>query len=252
MFEGSLTESSGTRTHRSPLTVILSLVVHVVLLGAAILVPLVYTEALPNHGFMRILTTPPPPPAEPTGPPIELVEVARAPVTVIEIDPYTMIGPTKIPEEVATIVDNLPRSRMRRVRSTLPAGGGIGNIIRGLEGGPFNATPPPPLPEPPPPPVFELPTPLRVSFGSITGSLIHRVQPEYPSLARSARIEGLVLLEGTIATDGTIRNLRVITGHPLLTQAAVNAIEQWIYEPYRLNDELIEIVTTFTLTFRLD
>ena len=250
MFEGSLTESSGTRTHRSPLTVVLSLVVHLVLVGAAILVPLVYTEALPNHQLMRMLTTPPLPPAAPL--PVELVEVARAAVTIVEIDPNAMIAPTETPEEVATIVDERPRSELRTVRGVLPVEG-IGNVIGGLGVGRPDATPPPPpLPLPPPPPEPAPVEILRISQGMMSGNLIHRVQPKYPTLARAARIEGLVLLEGTIATDGTIRNLRVITGHPLLTQAAVDAIEQGEYEPYLLNGEPIEIVTTFTLTFRMD
>jgi protein TonB len=91
-----------------------------------------------------------------------------------------------------------------------------------------------------------------MSQGAVAGNAIHQVQPEYPRLARSARIEGVVLLEGTIAKDGTIQNLRVITGHALLTQAAVNAIEQWVYEPFLLNGSPIEIVTTFTLTFSMN
>jgi protein TonB len=252
MFKDSLTESSRRRTRRSPYVVILSLVVHAALLGVAILVPLVYTDALPSHGLRHIRTIPPTPPVTPGTPPVELVEPTPAPVIVIEIDPNAMITPTDIPEEVATIVDDAPRSEIRGVRGVLPVEG-IGDIVGGLERGGSVATPLP-LPLPLPPPPFE-PAPveiLRVNQGVMSGNLIERVQPEYPALARSTGIEGLVLLEGMIATDGTIRNLRVITGHPLLTAAAVRAIEQWVYEPYRLNGEPIEVLTTFTLTFRMN
>ena len=78
------------------------------------------------------------------------------------------------------------------------------------------------------------------------------MQPEYPPLARQARIQGLVLLEAFIARDGTIQNLRIVTGHPLLAPAAQSAVQQWIYRPTMLNGEPVEVVTTISVTFSLN
>jgi protein TonB len=81
--------------------------------------------------------------------------------------------------------------------------------------------------------------------------LVHRVQPEYPPLARSARIQGAVVVHAVIAKDGTIENLRVISGHPMLVPSALEAIRQWRYRPYVLNGEPVEVETQVTVNFVL-
>lgn len=91
-----------------------------------------------------------------------------------------------------------------------------------------------------------------MSAGVTQGNIISQVQPQYPQLARQARIDGLVLLEAIIGTDGTIQNLRVITGHPLLAPAAEEAVSQWQYRPTMLNGEPVEVVTTISVTFSLN
>jgi protein TonB len=83
------------------------------------------------------------------------------------------------------------------------------------------------------------------------GNLIHRVQPEYPPLARQARIQGEVVLHAVISRDGTIENLQVVSGHPMLVQAAVSAVRQWRYRPYYLNGEPMEVETQVTVNFIL-
>jgi protein TonB len=82
--------------------------------------------------------------------------------------------------------------------------------------------------------------------------VLHRVEPIYPALARTARISGTVELTGVIATDGRIRELRVISGHPFLAQAALEAVRHWVYEPTVLNGEAVEVVAPITVTFRLN
>jgi protein TonB len=79
--------------------------------------------------------------------------------------------------------------------------------------------------------------------------LINKVQPTYPPLARQARIQGVVILEAVISKEGSIDDLKVISGHPLLQQAAVDAVRQWKYKPTTLNGEPVEVVTTITVTF---
>jgi protein TonB len=81
--------------------------------------------------------------------------------------------------------------------------------------------------------------------------LTHRVEPQYPPLARQARVQGPVLLEATIAQDGTIENLRVVSGHPMLVRAAVDAVKQWRYRPYLLNGQPVEVETQVQVNFNL-
>jgi protein TonB len=93
-------------------------------------------------------------------------------------------------------------------------------------------------------------TRLRVSNIS-EGDLIRKVQPAYPPLARSARIQGAVVLQAVISKQGTIENLRVVTGHPMLVRAAIEAVSQWRYRPYVLNNEPVEVETQITVNFSL-
>jgi protein TonB len=92
---------------------------------------------------------------------------------------------------------------------------------------------------------------VRVSQGVTQGMVIHRVQPTYPPLARTARVQGSVVLAAIIGKDGTVQNLHVMSGHPLLTQAALDAVKQWRYKPYILNGEPVEVDTQITVNFTL-
>ena len=81
--------------------------------------------------------------------------------------------------------------------------------------------------------------------------MLNRVLPIYPPLAKAARIQGLVRLEGIIARDGTIQQLRVIGGHPLLVQAALDAVRRWRYRPTHLNGEPVEVIAPIDVNFIL-
>jgi protein TonB len=83
------------------------------------------------------------------------------------------------------------------------------------------------------------------------GNLIRRVPPGYPALARSARVQGTVVLQAVISKDGSIENLRLISGHPMLAPAALKAVQQWRYRPYILNNEPVEVETQITVNFSL-
>jgi periplasmic protein TonB len=91
----------------------------------------------------------------------------------------------------------------------------------------------------------------RVSQGVMQGLLIHQVKPTYPPLARQARIQGSVVLQAVIAKDGSIQNLRLVSGHPMLAPAAIDAVKQWRYKPYFLNGEPVEVETQITVNFTL-
>ncbi len=81
---------------------------------------------------------------------------------------------------------------------------------------------------------------------------VRRVDPVFPPLAIRMRVAGTVRLEGVIGTDGRIRELRVISGHPLLVQSAVDAVRQWLYRPTTLNGDAVEVICPINVTFRLN
>ena len=83
------------------------------------------------------------------------------------------------------------------------------------------------------------------------GFLIHRVQPEYPAPARQVRVQGAVVIAALISKEGTIENLHVLSGHPMLIPAALSAVKQWRYRPYILNGDPIEVGTQITVNFLL-
>jgi protein TonB len=85
----------------------------------------------------------------------------------------------------------------------------------------------------------------------LEGNLLHRVEPVYPPLAKTARIQGSVVLVAVISKAGTIDNLHAVSGPPMLVPAAVAAVSQWRYRPYILNSEPIEVETQITVNFLL-
>lgn len=101
-----------------------------------------------------------------------------------------------------------------------------------------------------PPPQVAAVRPMLVSHWA-EGNLIYRVQPSYPALARQARVQGAVELRAIISKAGTIENLVVVRGHPMLSAAAIEAVRQWRYHPYLLNNEPIEVETEITVNFVL-
>ena len=101
------------------------------------------------------------------------------------------------------------------------------------------------------PPVNEPPLqPIRISHMD-PGRLVHRVQPIYPDIPRRTGIQGEVVLSALIAKDGSIENLQVLSGNPLLVPAAIEAVRQWRYKPYILNNQAVEVQTTINVKFIL-
>src|SRR5206468_7699411 len=132
------------------------------------------------------------------------------------------------------------------------AGGGAGSIVSDLINRQTRLElPPPPPPASSPPPVSreEPAKPIRVSAGAQQAVLIHQVIPLYPPIAKITHTQGIVILEAVITKEGAVDSLRVIDGHPLLIQAAMDAVRQWRYRPTLLNGEPVEVITTITVTF---
>lgn len=123
------------------------------------------------------------------------------------------------------------------------SGSGPGDLLPGgNNSGP--AIPIPPLARP------EKPRPM--SEGVMEAALIYKVQPQYPAAARLMHLQGTVRLRAIIGKDGSVSELEVLGGNPILVQAAVAAVSEWRYRPTRLNNETVEVVTYITVNFVLD
>ncbi len=244
MFEDSLIESGGKLKSKRGMTTTISFLIQVALVGILVLIPLLFTEALPKQQLMTFLVAPPPPPPPPPPP-------AAAPVKVVkqiqsDIQNGQLRTPTKIPEKVQMIKEE------EAPPPTMAAGGVVGGVPGGVPGGQMGgviggiiSSTPVAVPK------VATPQRVRVSQGVSQGLLIRKVQPAYPPLARQARIQGQVLLQAEISKDGTIQNLRLISGHPMLAPAAIEAVKQWRYKPYYLNGEPVEVETQITVIFSL-
>jgi len=236
MFEDSLLESSGKLKTRRGVTTTLSFVLQIIALGIMILIPLIYTEALPKGQLTTFLVAPPPPPPPP--PPAAATPVHR----VVEVNDQVLRQPTKIPQKVAIIKDEEPAPANAGVMGGVPGGvpgGSMGGVIGGIIGSARSNLPTVSVDR------------VRVSSGVASGNLINKVQPTYPPIARTNRIAGQVVLHALISKNGNIENLQVVSGHPMLTQSAIEAVRQWKYKPYLLNGEPVEVETTIQVNFNL-
>jgi len=243
MFEDSLIESGGKLKTKRGRTTTVAFIIEVGIVIVMILIPLIFTEALPKGTTMFMLVAPPPPPPPP--PP------AAAPVRVVRhIETDIVNGelrtPTKIPKKVQMIKeDEAPPPVMASAGVVGGVPGGVpGGSMGGVIGSVLSSTPVAV-------PKIATPQRVRVSSGVSTGMLIRKVSPAYPPLARQARIQGTVVLQAEISKDGNITNLQLISGHPMLAPAAIEAVKQWKYKPYLLNGEPVEVETQVMVNFTL-
>ena len=243
MFEDSLIESGGRLKTKRGLTTTISVLFQIGLLMVMILIPLIFTEALPKQQLMTFLVAPPPPPPPP--PP------AAAPVKIVKQIQTDIVNgqlrtPTKIPEKVQMIKEEeAPPPAMASTGVVGGVPGGVpGGSMGGVMGSILSSTPVAV-------PHVATPQRVRVSQGVSAGLLVRKVNPNYPPLARQARIQGQVLLQAEISKDGSIQNLRLISGHPMLAPAAIEAVKQWKYKPYLLNGEPVEVETQVQVNFTL-
>ena len=230
-------------------TLPIAYMVEVIIVGLIVLYPLIYTEALPKAQLMTFLAAPPPPPPPPPPP----AAAAPAPKIIKRVSAEDIMrAPTVIPKNIAQIKDEpepLPNAGAVGVVGGVPGGvpgGQMGGVIGGVIGGVLSAAAPPP-----PPPKAAAPKRIRVGGQVESAKLIFQPKPEYPPLAKMARIQGTVRLEAIISKDGTIQDLKVLNGHPLLVKSAIEAVQRWRYQPTLLNGEPCEVVTEIDVIFSL-
>ncbi len=246
MFENMLIEEK-IKTRRGRATV-LSFVLQAIAVAIVVLIPLMFTQALPVHMLETTLVAPPPPPPPP--PPAAASAAPRhvAPQTTQVKNELEV--PIKIPQKVAMVREQLPQSDQTEAAPSVGGvvggvpGGVQGGTIGGVVGGVLNSvgTSMPKL---------AAPKRVTVSSGVTAGLLTHKVTPDYPSAAKAAHIQGTVVLRAIIGKDGKVQNLQVVSGHPMLAQAALEAVKQWRYKPYMLNGQPTEIDTNIKVDFKL-
>ena len=244
LFADSLLETSWAHRGRCSWTTLTSFGLQAVVIGLLLLIPLLTTVGLPAN---PLITTPvswgaPPPPAQPT-------RTQRPTVTESNLADNVVIAPPSIPRDVRMLNESEPPPQVSYnsdpgvIGSSGP--GGSRNGVRGLFNESLSHIQPPPPPAP-----ATIKREFRTS-SMLEGSLIRKVQPVYPPLARSARVQGSVLLAAEISKDGTIKDLKLISGHPMLVPAAIQAVSQWRYRPYVLNGDAIGVETQITVNFIL-
>lgn len=231
---------------RRPWTLAVSFGLQCIFIGALILIPLVYTEAGPRLLSFTPIIEPPPGRDPAPVPRVQRTAPVKAPQS--ELRAGQLIAPTRIPNEVSMISDPGPPPAPFSGDPNGVSGGTGGSWASSLTMnliGPKPAVPTPPAPKP---------SPVRyVVGGSVQQALaISQPMPLYPETARRARISGVVRLSATITETGTIERLRVLEGHPLLVQAALEAVMQWRYRPTILNGVPVMVDTTIEVHFKLD
>jgi periplasmic protein TonB len=237
----SLLDNHPSRSGRG-LALLASFAAHTLLASAAILIPVLLYDALPEPGdtvrafFVAPDLAPPPPPPPP--PPAAGVRVPRAPAVARPAAPSGFVAPIEIPTSIAA-PEGLD---LGGVEGGVPGGveGGVpGGVVGGVVGG---------LPLAPPPAPRRA---VRVGGAIVAPKLVHRVAPEYPALAAMTRIHGVVVLEATVDEAGRVQDVSILRGQPILQEAAVAAVRQWRYQPLLLNGEATPFILTVTLNFNL-
>jgi periplasmic protein TonB len=225
-------------SHRG-LTTLISFAVQAGAVGCLLLLPLFYTEGLPRLAMLAPLLAPAPPPAAPPTPRPNSPATPQS-----NMMGGRLVDPPRIPATVAMLNDTeVPPPMIDPGAAGVRHGTGDpnarGTVLDSVFGSDHVLSPPPPAVHRPP--VSRI----------MEGNLIHRVQPDYPPLARQVRVQGLVVLRAMISREGAIEDLQVLSGHPMLVKAAVEAVRQWRYRPYELNGEPVEVETEVKVNFVL-
>jgi protein TonB len=226
-----------------PWNFLASLSAELLVVSLALLIPLAFSDHLPAVHWKDIMMSPPPAP---------LPQPVMTPVHSGSTSTLTSAPSVRPVFHLSRDFGAHPSEPQTAFSQDAPPSIGL-SVVGGL--GPAGALPmtTPALP-PPPKPESHAATqsaPIRVTSTIQMAKLIRKVIPEYPTLARTARISGVVHLIGTIGKDGTIRNLQLVGGHPMLARAAMEAVAQWVYEPTLLNGQPVEVIAPIEVNFTL-
>jgi periplasmic protein TonB len=161
-----------------------------------------------------------------------------------------LLAPTYIPKQVAQLKEApIESDAFGGVAGGVPGGvpgGQLGGVVGGVIGGVLNTGA-----KPVAPPAAKSGAPVRVGGRVRPPKAIVQVRPQYPTLARQTRVQGDVKIDAILDEQGNVVDMRVVSGHPLLYQAALDALGKWKYEPTYLNDRPIAVALVVTITFQL-
>lgn len=236
MFD-ELVESTNKKKTNKVWSVWLSAGIQAVILGVLILIPLIYTSALPKTLMSTFLVAPPPPPPPP--PPPAVIKIIKVVPKLIQQG--KLQAPTVIPKKIEMIHEAAQPDVgvVGGVPGGVP-GGSAGGVLGGIIGGAPGLAPPPK-------PVER----LRIGGNIMAARIVSQPPPVYPPIARAAHQSGTVMLHGIIGKDGTIKEIEFLSGPPLLMHACMDAVRRWRYSPYLLNNEPVEVDTTISCVFNL-
>jgi protein TonB len=239
MFTSTINSSWDERSRRG-FTTLTSFGIQALVGGVLLVLPLLRPIGLPS---LRPLSTP-----VSLGRPLGEPPATRAPAGARTVPRSAVLDlilrtPTRIPNGIPTTSDDGPP------QITGLGSSSIGDDVGDPRGIPnlLSSGSQPVVPVAAPPPRI---APLRISHLS-EGDLVRKVLPRYPPLARTARVQGQVVLQAVISKQGAIEDLKLLAGHPLLVPAAIEAVRQWRYRPYLLNNEPVEVETQITVNFSL-
>jgi periplasmic protein TonB len=233
MFEDSLVESTGRIRTRSKVYAVGSFAFETAAMGVLLLIPYFYPASLPKEALLTPLVAPRPP-AAPAAIPHALMAQQVTPVQLTGLVAPGMI-PRHLPVEDGT-------STPPGMDTGLPDAG-TGQVPGGIL---LPGSTPPPAVVPP-----KLSAPLRISAGVADGHILVPIRPVYPPIAKAAGVQGTVVIEATITKLGFVDQVHVLSGPPLLTQAALAAVSRAKYEPFKLNGDPVEVETTINIIFTL-
>jgi protein TonB len=244
LFSDALLEYAAPEQARRGLATTFSFAFQCVIIGVLLILPLMFTDVLPAQQLLTLLVTAPPPPPPPPPAAAQVVKIAQTDV----LNNGELRTPTRIPRKVEMIREEEapPPAISGGVIGGIPGGvpgGQLGGVIGGIISSSAKTTVVIPRMEP----VKR----VRVSQGVTQGMVVSKIEPDYPKLALVARVTGVVLLKAIISKEGAITELQVVSGHPILVPAAVDAVKQWRYRPYLLNGEPVEVETYVTVTFQI-
>jgi periplasmic protein TonB len=239
MFEQAFVATAKTR---KTVTVLVSFATQTILVVIGILIPMIYFDALPTAQLRSLLVAPPLHPPQPPPPPPEPAKVVK--FIPHQFDVGKLTAPQRVPQNIAMIRED-----------DWPAPSAVGSFVGSVSPDALvRILSPFPVAAPPPPPSIQknMQTP-RLRIGGIVQSakLVRQLKPVYPQLAKQARIQGVVKLHALISREGTIEDLKVVSGHPLLVPSALETVKQWAYQPTLLNGEPVEVETDIDVNFTL-
>jgi len=240
MFADSLLDSQSLNRSRRGWATLVSFSLQALAVTCVLTVPLFYTQVLPRLESVSRVISPPigAPPAQSPAPRRESSGGERSLFTNLQVNAFTI--PRQIPITIENGPDQPPPAFPYTGTGAEPGSSTLPDGILGSSG-----TAAPPIPR-----RSETAQPPRISL-MMEGSLIRRVEPQYPVIAKNMGVQGTVVLAAVISREGTIEQLQVVSGHPLLVQAALRAVREWRYRPYILNDAPVEVDTQITVNFIL-